>query len=626
MSGRARIPGLISSSLAIVLASAPAPAHAASGFGEIKGPGGCLLESGQPPEASCGAGKGLFHPKALAVSPDGTSVYVVGGVAGGNVAESFGTVTILQRNPTTGELSDDGCLSSDGTDGREAASGICTPTPSLLGADGVTVSADGKTVVVTTRSSASVVAFARDPTTGALTRLGCLQRTPALGSPCTGARVFSGSNDLLTTPDNSAMYVASPPEGTISAFLAPPPATAEQPSEAGAGTPPVTPAMPTTPATPTIASLFTAVAGAFVENPCIAVNGYDGACSVGVAMKGVGALTLTPEGKQLYAVAAASRAIDVFAPAGPEGLTETGCLVANAPTGLCSSSPLLESPTQLAVSPDGRNVYVADRSSAGGRIDVLSREASTGKLADVGCVDFLPQPVKPEPGEEEQSEEEHEPEAPDSCERVPGLESVQTLAISGDGSAVYAFGSSSAVSFARNPSTGALTETACAGESDSRCASLTDLTGVEAAAVSPDGQDVYVVTANKKALLAFGIGASVTSASAATTHRGLALVDVACPAHLSRPCRGRLTLTRLGEVHKRRDGHRGRTLRIYAGRSGLFAIAAGHHAVVAIRLDSSARRLLRGHRRLRVTAIVRADPFAGGSGFGRRLILRPAGR
>ena len=176
----------------MTFACVPLPASAATGFGEINGPGGCLFEPGVSGVTGCSEAAGIFHPKAIAVSPDGANVYVVGGVSGNNVAESFGTITIVKRNPTTGEIADTGCLSSDGTDGHDTTSGRCAQTDSLLGADGVTVSADGKTVFVTSRASASVVAFARNTTTGALTRLGCFQGTPRPDSPCTPANIVPG--------------------------------------------------------------------------------------------------------------------------------------------------------------------------------------------------------------------------------------------------------------------------------------------------------------------------------------------------------------------------------------------------------------------------------------------------
>jgi DNA-binding beta-propeller fold protein YncE len=549
-------------------------------------------------------------------------VYVVGGVPGNDVAESFGTVTIFTRNPGTGELSDSGCLSSDGTDDQDGASGSCTPTPGLLGADGVTVSADGRTVFVTARASASVVAFARNPATGSLTLLGCYKSTPRPGSSCASANIFNDAEDPLTSANDSALFVASSLEGVISSFTAPPAAPASGAATTASG------ATTSANSSAALASLFTLTAQQSMTNPCIAVNGYDGSCAVGVAMKGVQALTLSPEGSQLYAVATASKAIDVFSLAGREPLVQTGCVMADAPAGLCNSSGLLQSPTQIAISPDGRNAYVADSGRTEGRIDVFARDATSGGLTDVGCVDNLPPSAKPETsGEEEQEEKqereerektEQEQERADTCVRAPGLESVHTIAISGDGSAVYAFGASSAVSFARDPSTGKLTETACASSSDTRCASLPDLDGIEATAVSPDGQDVYAV--GDGAVIAFGLGASVTGAQVSAAHGDLARVSVACPAALARPCRGRVVLTRRAELRTRRRHGYG-AVRVAVGRSGLFAIAAGGRALVAVRLDRSASRLLSGHRRLGVTAIVSASRFSGGSGFGRALVL-----
>ncbi len=616
-------PGWVAATVMVVVtmtvACTPLSASAATGFGEINGPGGCLFEPGASGVTGCSEAAGIFHPKAIAVSPDGANVYVVGGVSGNNIAESFGTITILKRNPATGEIADTGCLSSDGTDGHDTDSGRCAQTDSLLGADGVTVSSDGKTVFVSSHASGSVVAFARNTTTGALTRLGCFQATPRPGAPCTPAKMFSGSDDLLTSADDSALYVASPLEGTISAFTAPAPA-----APPSAPSPEAASGSKTTPAE--LDSLFTPTPGPFTANPCIAVNGYEGECAVGVAMNGVNDLTLSPEGNQLYAVAPASHAIDMFTSAGKEGLAQTGCLTSSAAGGLCSASSVLQSPSALAISPDGKNAYVADTSpDIGGRIDILARNATTGQLTDSSCVDFLPEPPKPEPGEEgeeEQAEKEPEHETPDSCERVPGLESVETIAISGDGATVYAFGSDSAVSFSRNPSTGALTEAACASESDSRCAPLPDLSEVEAAAVSHDGSDVYVVTRKDKAVLAFGIGAAITSTSAAATDAGVARVTVACPGRLARPCRGRIALTRVADVRVADARHRLRRVRVGAGRSGAFAIAPGHRALVAVRLDSHARMALRARRRLRVTAAVHAERSDGGSGFGRRVALR----
>jgi hypothetical protein len=137
---------------------------------------------------------------------------------------------------------------------------------------------------------------------------------------------------------------------------------------------------------------------------------------------------------------------------------------------------------------------------------------------------------------------------------------------------------------------------------------------------------VYVVTANSKAVLAFGIGASVTGTTASLTKGGLAFVNLACPASLRRRCRGRVMLTRSVERYTRSHRRRARAFRVTLGSSSLFTLGAGRDARIAVRVAGSAHGLMRSRRRLRVTAVVQAERFAGGSGFGRTLLLRLARR
>jgi DNA-binding beta-propeller fold protein YncE len=606
------------------LGVAPAAADAAGGFGPLSGPGGCLVApeaaSSESGTSGCAVGKALTGARAVAVSPDGANVYVAGGTAGDSVATSFGAVVILKRDPATGAIAETGCLSSDGTDGRDGASGACTPTPSLLGADGVAVSPDGSTVFVSSSSSASVVAFSRDPATGSLTRLGCLQGTPRPGGPCAAANLFSSSSALAASADGSALYVSAPLEGAISTLTA-----AATTLASGTGGSMSGASGPT--ASAKLASIFTIPpASMYLSNPCIAVNGLDGVCTVGTATQGLDDLALSPDGKQLYAAAPGSKAIDVFA-TGPGGaLTETGCLKVQAPPGLCGAGKLMRAPDQLAVSPDGQNVYASDSLGAGGSVDVFDRNPTTGALSSSSCVDFLPKPEPREPGEEDEEgegqEEEKSSTPPDPCASAPGLNEVSVVAVSGDGSSVYAIGSGSAAIFSRDANTGKLSETSCAADEDSRCTRLPSLQGVSAAAVSPDGREVYVAAAKSDAVMVFGIGASVTTTHAAASRAGTATVRVVCPAGLRRVCSGRVDLTRaVASVAKRRD-HRARVRRIEVGQSSLFSIRPGHQAGVPLRLTRRARRLLLHHRRLRLMAVVRAAPSAGGSGYGRHVWFR----
>jgi DNA-binding beta-propeller fold protein YncE len=609
---RAVRPALLASSLGLLVA--PAMASASSGFGPLSGSSGCLVAPGMASAdkgtSGCGAGKGLVGANSVAVSPDGANVYVASGTVGVSVASSFGSVAILKRDPTTGAVSEVGCLSSDGTDGRDGASGACTVSPSLLGAHGIAVSPDGLTVFVTSNISGGVVAFARNPATGSLTRIGCFQARPQLGSGCTTAHVFAGSSAVASSADGGAIYVASPTQGSVSTLSAS--------AEGGSAT---------VPPGATVASIFGAPPSMqLLANPCIAVNGLDGACAVGVATQGLDDLLLSPDGKQLYGAAPGSHAVDVFTPSAAGSLTQSGCLKVEAPPGLCSSGALMSSPTQLAVSPDGRNVYAADSSEgAGGKVDVLTRNLSTGALTDTGCLDFLPaeEHEEHEAGNEEQEEEQQEAAAPDQCASVTGLGSVAVLAVSGDGSQVYAIGSGAAAIFSRDASTGKLTQTSCAASEDDRCTSLPGLEGVEGAVVSTDGREVYVAASGSDALMVFGVGAAVSTGHTSATRAGSARIHVDCPRALRRACVGRVELTRLERARGRslHGSHRRHLLRTAAGDSAPFTISPGGRATIAVHLSAASRRLLAARKRLRVMAVVHAAPSAGGSGYGRRVLF-----
>ncbi|HTB69574.1 MAG TPA: hypothetical protein VK707_01155 [Solirubrobacteraceae bacterium] len=641
--------------LAACLSAPASNALATTGFGPLSGENGCLVASGQSSStlgtAQCGVGKGLLGAHAVAVSPDGANVYVVGGVAGNSVALSYGAIAILKRDPTTGTIAETGCLSSDGTDGRDGASGACTAEPSLLGASGVAVSPDGSTVFVASSSSASVVAFSRNPATGALTRLGCFQGTPRPGTPCGAADLFSSSSSLAVSADGNALYVAAPLAGAVSTLDTA--ASLRTPAGIVPALPPAAPAAGGAAGASTgtgaagaaggasgsgaaarsgLAAIFSpSVVGDELLNPCIAVNGLDGACAVSTATQSLGDLALSPDGKQLYAAAPASGAIDVFTPNATGALSETGCVKVNAPPGLCQAGAHMREPTELAVSPDGRNVYAADEIDqyGTGMLDVLSRDPGTGALSSSGCVEFAPKPEKPEPEEGEEESESAKgqtasrasaADTASGCSSAPGLNGVSVVAVSGDGSAVYAIGSGSAAIFSRDAASGQLTETSCAVANDERCTSLPELSGVTGAAVSPDGHQVYVVAAKSDAVTAFGIGAAVTTARTSATRAGTARVSVACPAGLRHACSGRVLLTH-ALARSARRGRRSRARRETVGSSGAFSIAPGRHASVRVRLTPAARGLLGRRRRLGLMAVVRANPAAGGSGYGRRLAL-----
>jgi DNA-binding beta-propeller fold protein YncE len=190
------------------------------------------------------------------------------------------------------------------------------------------------------------------------------------------------------------------------------------------------------------------------------------------------------------ALPAAAAAAPAPAPA-PGTLTQlprsAGCLVdRSAPTGKCGSARALKGPgpfmgsRAIAVSPDGKNVYVA--SSKSDAIAIFKRNARTGKLVQPpgtgGCIAA---------------------EGAGGCAVAVGLDGPNSVAISADGRNVYVTSrtANSLTAFSRNPGSGSLTQLPAgfgciSGLPVPVCASGRALVGPDVVVVSPDGRNVYV--------------------------------------------------------------------------------------------------------------------------------------
>ncbi len=224
------------------------------------------------------------------------------------------------------------------------------------------------------------------------------------------------------------------------------------------------------------------------------------------------AVALSPDGRNLYVASAASDAIAVFARNASSGkLTQAkgaaGCIAAQGANG-CAAAIGLDGPNSVAVSPDGRNLYATSLVSEA--VAVFARNRKTGALTqrpDGGaCISGIPLP---------------------GCAAGRALLGPDVVVASPDGKNVYVgsfFGNAVAV-FSRDPSSGALTQpsdaSGCLVETaTSGCTTGLALNSIEGMAISADGKSLYLGAAVSEAVVVLARNPSTGALTQATDGSG----------------------------------------------------------------------------------------------------------
>ena len=412
---------------------------------QLDGTAGCVSESGTG--GLCTGGVALNGAFSVAVSPGGKHVYVT--------SQDSKAVAAFSRHKATGALTQlagtAGCVSEDGS------GGLCTDGVALDIPQSVTISPDGKHIYVASFDSDAVAVLSRNKATGAL--------TPLAG---TGGVGTDGARSVAVSPDGKHVYVASSDSSAVAVF--------SRNKATGA---------------------LTQLAG---TAGCVSDTGTGGLCTDGVALDLAFSVTVSPDGKHVYVASIVSGAVAVFSRNKATGaltqlLGTAGCLSEDGTGGACTDGKALVGARSVAVSPDGRHVYVA--SGVSHAVAVFSRNKGTGALTQLagtlGCVS------KDGTGGD--------------CTDGTALAGANFVTVSRDGRNVYVASSdccSGAVAvFSRNKATGALAQLAgtlgCVSEDGTggACTNGKALVGALSVTVSRDGKNVYVVSAFSDAVAVF---------------------------------------------------------------------------------------------------------------------------
>jgi DNA-binding beta-propeller fold protein YncE len=354
------------------------------------GAGGCIAAEGAD---GCATAIGLDGPNSLAVSPDGRNVYAT--------SRASNSISIFQRNQKTGALTQlpasAGCIAG-------VPIPVCAVGRALVGPDVVVVSPKGENVYVGSFFGNAVAVFDRDPVSGALTQpgdsSGCIAEAI---SGCALGLALGAPEGMAISGDGASVYVA----GALSNAVV----TLARDQSTG--------------------NLTQASDG----SGCIANAALTG-CTAGVQLEGANAIAFNPGG-DVYVTSLFSNSVTAFARSRTTGgLVQkqgtAGCLVWLRAVG-CSFGRALRAPEGLAISPDGKNVYVA--AFANSAIDVLDRGKRFGKVTQKagrrGCL---------------------APRSVSGCTRARALRGVSSIALSPDGRYLYStsFGSNAVNVFRRN--------------------------------------------------------------------------------------------------------------------------------------------------------------------------------
>lgn len=292
----------------------------ARGAGGSLSPANEVLDSCPTGTAHCASNNGLYDVEGIAVAPDGAHLYAASHSGGGAAG---GALTAFSRNGATQAITQLQCVPQTST-----ASGLCHEGggfASLEGADSVAVSPDGKFLYATGYFANSVAGFnivQSGPGVGKIGSLvNCLWFSAT--SECQQATGMNSPKGIALSPDGRDVYVAMF-NGGITALRRDP------------------------------------VSGVLSFNQCYTKSGGSGCAMDSTLVVGARDVVVSPDGSHVYLSGGSgvNGYVRAYVRDSLTGmLTAIGCVSYLAIPG-CTTAAGLANADKLAVSPDGRDLYV----------------------------------------------------------------------------------------------------------------------------------------------------------------------------------------------------------------------------------------------------------------------------